>query len=452
MSARSCLRSVRARTTMLATLLVTVALTLGAVALVVTLDRSLTRAGDDLARSRVDNLVALASAGQLPRVLTHVGDDSVAQVVAADGSVLAASANIQGVGPISRFSPRGDDPVVTTMRDVPDDNETEDYRVWVQRTPTPDGEVTVYVGPSLESTQEVLGRLTGSLVVGLPLLIALLAYAMWVVVGRALRPVEAIRSEVAEISPRELDRRVPVPATEDEVSRLAETMNAMLGRLEAASEQQRDFVANASHDLQSPLTSFRTQLEVALAHPDATDWRATALDLHAEGDRMERLVRDLLFLAEADSAQSERQTQLVDLDDVVLEEAARVRAGGKAELDTSGVTAAPVRGNRDDLARLVRNLLENARDHAVSTVGVTLSNGSSEVVLTVEDDGPGVPVEHRDRIFDRFYRADEARTRSAPGTGLGLAIVRSVAERHRGTAELAEGTRGARFVVRLPSA
>ncbi len=199
---------------------------------------------------------------------------------------------------------------------------------------------------------------------------------MWVVVGRALHPVEGIRSEVAAISHRELDRRVPVPPTDDEVSRLAETMNSMLARLETAAEQQRDFVANASHDLQSPLASFRTQLEVALAHPEATDWPTTAAALHDEGDRMERLVRDLLFLAREDAGDTQRRQQLVDLDDVVLEESARVRASGTTVVDTSRVTAAPVRGNRDDLARLVRNLLENARDHAEGLIDVTLSNGS----------------------------------------------------------------------------
>ncbi len=431
----------------------TAALTLGSLVLVTTLDRSLTRAGDDLSRSRVEDLAALAAAGGLPRTLTNLGDDAVAQVVVArDGSVLSASPNIDGVGPISRFSPIPGELAVRTLTDVPDDDETEDYRVWVQRVPTDDGAVTVYVGRSLESTQEVIARLTTSLLVGLPLVIALLAGTMWVLVGRALKPVEDIRSEVAAISHRELDRRVPVPATEDEVSRLAETMNSMLARLEAASEQQQDFVANASHDLQSPLASLRAQLDVALAHPETTDWRATALALHAEADRMERLVRDLLFLAREDSAGSARRLELLDLDDVVLEEAARVRVGCAARVNTAGVTAAPVRGSRDDLARLVRNLLENAREHAESLIDVTLSNGPAGITLTVEDDGPGVAAEHVDRVFERFYSADEARSRSASRTGLGLAIVRAVAERHQGSVELVDGGRGARFVVRLPPA
>jgi signal transduction histidine kinase len=443
---------VRARTTALATVLVTAALTVGSVLLVTALERSLTRDGDDLAQSRVAALASLAEADELPRTLSGFGDDAVAQVVAADGTVLASSPNISGEGSITDVMAPPGETTVRTVTGVPDDDETEDYRVWTSRVATDAGQVTVHVGRSLETTQEVIGRLVTSLMVGLPLVVALLAWAMWVVVGRALSPVEGIRSEVAGISHRDLDRRVPVPDTDDEVSRLAETMNAMLGRLETSVRQQRDFVANASHDLQSPLASLRTQLEVALAHPDTTDWEATASSLHAEGDRMERLVRDLLFLAKEDAGGADQPLQLVDLDDVVLEEARRLRAGSTTVVDTSRVSAAPVRGNRDDLARLVRNLLENARDHAERVVDVTLSNGSSQVTLTVEDDGPGVPAGHRDRVFERFYRVDQARDRSTTGTGLGLAIVRSVAERHHGTVELAAGSRGARFVVHLPSA
>ncbi len=445
-------RSVRARTTALATALVALALAVGAVVLVTTLDRSLTSAGDDLALSRVADLAEQARAGRLPRVVTNVGDDSVAQVVSTDGSVLAASSNIEGRGPISAFRPPSESPVVRTMKDVPDDNETEDYRIWVQRVPTDDGDVTIYLGPSLEATQEVIGRLTGSLLVGLPLLVAGLGGLMWLVVGRALRPVEAIRSEVAVISHEDLGRRVPVPSTNDEVSRLATTMNEMLARLEEASARQRDFVANASHDLQSPLTALRTQLEVALAHPEVVDWGTTAQALHEEGDRMERLVRDLLFLAREDGADAAPPPALVDLDDVVLEEAARVRASSPVPVRTTGVTAAPVRGSHDALARLVRNLLDNACAHAASAVDVTLANGPGSTTLTVHDDGPGIPAAHRGRVFDRFYRVDETRDRSRDGTGLGLAIVRSVAERHGGTVELADGGPGATFVVRLPSA
>ncbi|MGH8965637.1 MAG: HAMP domain-containing protein, partial [Actinomycetes bacterium] len=236
------LRSVRARMTTLAVLLVAVALTLGAVALAQTLERSLTRSGDNLARSRAQDFAALLVTGNLPGTLTNVAEDSVAQVVAADGSVLAASPNITGAGPISSFTPDGDSPVVRTMGAVPDDDETEEYRVWALRQPMQGGAATVYVGTSLESVTEVMETLRESLMVGIPILVAMLGVAMWVLVGRTLRPVEGIRSEVAAISHQELNRRVPVPPQRDEVSRLATTMNDMLARLETASARQRDFV------------------------------------------------------------------------------------------------------------------------------------------------------------------------------------------------------------------
>jgi signal transduction histidine kinase len=440
-------RSVRARSTLLAVLAVTGALVLASVLLVGTLSRSLTRAEDDQARARAAELASLAASGDLPAEVAGIGDDSLAQVVAADGTVLAASANIAGRPAVSGFLPAGDRPAVRTMRDLPDDQEREDYRLWALRTTTPDGPAVVYVGPSLEASQETVSRLTRSLLLGLPLLIGLLGLAIWYVVGRALRPVEAIRAEVASVSGHDLRRRVPVPATGDEVARLATTMNAMLARLEASDAQQREFVANASHDLQSPLTVFRTELEVALTHPGSADWAATARSLSAESARMESLVADLLFLARAEDAPLP-EPRLLDLDDVVREEVERLRSTSPVPVHAE-VTAAPVRGRRDDLARMVRNLLANATCHATSQVDLSLETDGDGVVLAVEDDGPGVPAEHRDRVFDRFYRADAARDRGRNGTGLGLAIVRSVAEGHGGTVHLEAGSR---FLVRLPGA
>jgi len=261
------LSSVRVRVTALAVLLVTVALTLASIALVLTLDRSLTRGGDDLARSRAADLAVLASNGSLPAKLESAGDDSVAQVVSGDGEVLAASDNITGKPAISSFTPSGVEPAVRTMRDVPDDDESEDFRVWVLRAGTDTGPVTVYVGRSLESVDQAVSTLIRNLLVGIPILVALLALTIWFLLGRTLRPVETIRSAVAAISHRDLDRRVPVPPYGDEIARLAATMNEMLDRLEGASRRQREFVANASHELQSPLAAFRTQLEVAQAHP-----------------------------------------------------------------------------------------------------------------------------------------------------------------------------------------
>jgi signal transduction histidine kinase len=385
----------------------------------------------------------------LPRLLTVPNDEDLAQVVDASGAVLAGSTGHTGRA-IATFAPEGRAPVVRMVRDVPDDNELIDFRVWAQRTRTPDGLVTVYVGTSLESVNETIATVRRVLLLILPPLLALLAVASWVLVGRALRPVEAIRAEVADISGRALDRRVPVPPRRDEIGRLASTMNEMLDRLQAASERQRKFVADASHELQSPIAALRTQLEVAIAQPATTDWAATSSDLLAESRHMERLVRDLLFLARSDGEEGVRRIEPVDLDDIVLEEATRLRSTAQVRVDASGVSAAPLSGNRDELTRLVRNLLENAEHHAESRVRIRLSAEGREIILMVEDDGPGVPPAERERIFQRFTRLDEARSRNNGGTGLGLAIVKEITERHGGTVCVENAAPGARFAVRLP--
>jgi|SoimicMinimDraft_3_1059731.scaffolds.fasta_scaffold03796_2 signal transduction histidine kinase len=441
--------SVRAKMTVLATLVAVIAVGISAVALLVVLRHSLERAGDDAAKTRVQDLAALATSGTLPALLTVPNDEDIAQVVDASGAVLAGSTGHTG-RPIATFAPEGTAPVVRMVRDVPDDNELIDFRVWAKRAQTHDGPVIVYIGTSLDSVNETIATVRRVLLLILPPLLAMLAVASWVLVGRALRPVEAIRAEVADISGRALDRRVPVPPNRDEIGRLASTMNEMLDRLQAASERQRKFVADASHELQSPIAALRTQLEVAIAQPATTDWAATSSDLLAESRHMERLVRDLLFLARSDGEESVRRIEPVDLDDIVLEEATRLRSSARVGVDASGVSAAPLSGNRDELTRLVRNLLENAEHHAESGVRIKLSAEGHEIILVVEDDGPGVAPAERERIFQRFTRLDEARSRHNGGTGLGLAIVKEITERHGGTVCVENAAPGARFAVRLP--
>jgi signal transduction histidine kinase len=445
-------RSVRARATLLATVVVGVAMVAAGTALVLTLQYSLERSGDAAAQSRVRDLAALAEAGALPARVPATAEDDVVQVVDAGGRVVTTSVDAPVGGSIAVFRPAGSEPTVRTVRDVVDGAETESYRVWAARAQGPAGPLFVYVGGSLERVSEVTAALRAALAVGIPLLLSGLALGTWLLLGRALRPVEEIRARVSRISDQALDRRVPVPATEDEVSRLAQTMNAMLDRLESARSRQREFVADASHELQSPLASFRAQLEVALAHPEGTDWPATAGELLADSDRMERIVRDLLFLARADAVPARPAAAPVDLDDIVLDEVRRLPAHSGIRVEQRAVSAAPMRGSPEDLRRMVRNLLDNAVRHARGVVRVSLSETGGTVVLVVEDDGPGVPAAESERVFERFVRLEPARGHDAGGTGLGLAIVRAVAQRHHGTVALEPGERGARFVVRLPAA
>ena len=437
--------SVRLRITVLAALLTTIAIAIAATVLVTNLRSSLIEAADISSRTRASELAMAAAKGQLTETIANIAEEGVAQVVTDDGAVLAASENVRGEKRISSMIPRRGEPVKLILHDAPDEDETEDYRVWAVRG----AGVTAYVGTSLEDEREVILELTRSVFIGLPLLVALFAAGTWLMVGRTLRPVEDIRAEVASISHQRLHRRVPTPPTNDEIGRLARTMNEMLGRLEDAANRERDFVGNASHELRSPLAAFRTQLEVAAAHPDGADWPSLAASLLADSNRMESLVHDLLFLARED-AEDTRPMKPVDLDDVVLEEVARIRSTCRVEVHTEGVGAAPLLGHGEDLALLVRNLLDNACTYASSRVDVTLTTTDGHVELTVADDGPGVAPEERSRIFDRFYRADHVRNRHTSGTGLGLAIATSVVEAHGGTIGVRDGDPGARFVVSLP--
>ena len=289
------------------------------------------------------------------------------------------------------------------------------------------------------------------LLVGVPLVTALLGLATWLILGRALRQVDAIRTEVDSITEAELHRRVPTTRADDEVGRLATHHERHAGPARGRERPAADFVADASHDLQGPLAAQRAQLEVALASSGETDVPALARDLLAGTTDMERLVRDLLFLATDDEGAPLPPPLPLDLDVLVLEEAARLRPATGVRLEMAGVSAAPVRGDAGELRRLVRNLLENAARYAATTVRVSAGVEGDHVRVEVHDDGPGVPPADAERIFDRFHRGDTARSRDDGGSGLGLAIARTVARRHGGDLTLdPEGT-GARFVLRLPA-
>jgi len=442
--------SVRGRTTLAAATVMAATVLLGSVALVTLLRRSLVHNIDKVAELRADDIAAQALQGGLPETLAFE-EEAVAQVVDSRGRVIAASANVKGRPLVRTLEPTNDEPAMVTVDEIPGVSNDAPFRLLAVRAESPDDPLTVYVATSLEPAEETLALLRTSLLLGSPMLVGLVTLLTWVTVGRALRPVEAIRAQVAEISSRDLSRRVPEPASDDEIGRLAGTMNGMLGRLETAVERQRRFVADASHELQSPLAAARTDLEVALAHPDAAEWTDVARDLLEENRRMERLVADLLFVARADETLPSAPAVPIDLDEVVLEEAARVFGSNRVGVDTQGVSGAVVSGRRDELCRVVRNLLDNAARHASSGVTVELQTAGDTVTLVVEDDGPGVAPEDRERIFERFARVDDARSRGTGGTGLGLAIVREIVGRHAGRVAVEDGSSGARFVVRLPA-
>ena len=442
------MRTVRGRITLLATAVSAVVLALAAIALVAVLDNQLTSQGDGAARARAADLASSAAHGRASGVLPPVTDDGLVQVVDASGAVIGASPNLRGDGPVAEPAQAPHGPQVATFS-APDDTETERYRVWSVAVDTDRGVVTVFVGTSLESVSEATRTLRTALLVGVPLMLLLVATGTWLVVGRALSRVERVRREVDGIGDADVSRRLD-PGPPDEIGRLVTTLNAMLARLEAGRREQRAFVADASHELQSPLTAFRAQLEVAQAHPDRADWDALAADLLEDAARMEVLVRDLLVLAAGEDPQSGTRTP-VDLADVVSAAVASVRTAGLPVVVTVTSTgAAVVRGDEDQLVRVVRNLLDNAVRHASSQVEVEVGTVAGYGVVRVTDDGPGVPPDQAPLIFDRFHRGDPARSRAGAGTGLGLAIARTLARQHGGDVVLEPSGTGAVFVLRVP--
>jgi signal transduction histidine kinase len=288
---------------------------------------------------------------------------------------------------------------------------------------------------------------------GGPVLVLFVGLIAWLLVGRALRPVEQLRATVETISRSTLEQRVDVPPSHDEVARLATTMNTMLERLQRSRDHERRFVSDASHELRSPLASIRAQLEVGIAGDDVrSDVEAIRAGVLADTIRLERIVGDLMELARSEETTG-RPDAAVALDVIVADEITAVQRCSPIEITADGIDDTVVRGRSDALARVTRNLLDNAVRHAEGRVLVGLHHTDGWAELTVDDDGPGVPVESEHRIFDRFARLDESRDRSTGGVGLGLAVVRAVVEHHGGTAGCARSPLGgARFFVRLPTA
>ncbi|MEU6046615.1 sensor histidine kinase [Streptomyces griseus] len=348
-----------------------------------------------------------------------------------------------GRGEVSSDDPDFSDGTATVGRT------TADYRFAAVEATTPDGvTLTVYAGAPLAAEQEAVNTVRGAMLTGLPLLLVVVAGVTWLVTRRALRPVEGIRREMAAITASEdLARRVPEPGSRDEIAALARTTNETLTVLEASVERQRRFVADASHELRSPIASLRTQLEVAEAHPELLDLPGAVADTV----RLQVLAADLLLLARLDAGEKPGSAT-VELGALVREEVSQ-RAGDRiavrVEVPEGG--AFEVNGSRGQLSRVIGNLLDNAQRHAEGSVAVSVAADGHGVRVEVRDDGAGVPEEERERIFERFVRLDDARSRDDGGAGLGLAIARDVALRHGGTLTVhraAEG--GAAFRLWLP--
>jgi signal transduction histidine kinase len=442
--------TVRVRVTAAAVVIVALVLALSAVWLVRSHRASLTHDIEITARQRASEIASSITGNELTASLAAPHNDTnLVQVVDESGRIVAASTNVRAGRRISELEPGAEGIAARTVDHLPGD--VEPYRVVARRVTTPSSTYTVYVATSLDAVRHSNDNLIRLLLIGLPFVLLVVGVTTWFMTGLALRPVEAIRAEVESIGvAQDPTRRVPEPGTGDEIGRLAHTMNTMLARLGNSIDRQRQFVDDASHELRSPLTSIRTQIEVELAHPDTADWQATDRGVLDDTIRLQRLVDDLLALARADSAEiGSTRREPVDLDEIVLRESRRLRERTTHHVDTTAVSGAQLIGNPDDLERAVRNLFDNADRHAESTITVTLDESEQSVTLVVADDGPGVPVERREQIFERFTRLGNARGRDDGGTGLGLAITHDIVVAHGGTISLVDAA-GARFVARFP--
>lgn len=437
-------RSVRGRTTLGATIVVAVALAIGAVSFYGILSGSIHAAAERSAEQRLDELADRLDqrGGRGPADPEGIAglDDEIVQVIADDGSVRAASEEARdALG--STALPIADDAFTTTIDGEPMLVVSDDL----------DDDQTLVLAVSVESDDETLSTVAVLLAVAVPLLLLLVAATTWLVTGRALRPVTRIREEVDGITAERLHHRLAVPESADEIAALATTMNGMLDRLDASATAQRRFVSDASHELRSPLAVIRQHAELAQAHPSTTSIGELAEVVSDEGLRLQGIVESLLLLARLDEGAGGAH-ESVDLDDIALGEVRRLRSTG-VEVDGSGIRAARVQGDPRLLGQLLRNLADNAARHARGRVAIGVEPAEGHVFVTIEDDGAGVPVGERERVFERFVRLDEARSRDAGGSGLGLAIVRGIAAASGGTVAVDDSRwGGARFVVTLPLA
>jgi signal transduction histidine kinase len=440
-------RSLRARLTLITSAGLALALAGAAVLLVNALRVSITRELDDSARQGAVTVAALIDQNRLPSPVPVAPGTLTIQVLDAQGRIINVSPGADRLVPMlplpqARAAARTGQ---ARMLAGPPLGMPSLLRVVAVGA---SGHQVVIAAVSYAQVHDSLGTLGKALLIGTPLLFGLLALAIWLVTGYTLRPIAELRRGAAEVTQTGLPRDLPVPPARDEVRSLAVTLNDMLSRLADAQQRQRDLVSDTAHELRSPIASIRAQLEVALDHPDGLDWAETARDVHADTLRLARLTEDLLLLARLDGQHLRRRP--TDLSAMCVSVAARYTA---ARVPVRADAPAPclVAGDPDALSRLVVNLLDNAVRHAASRVCVSVREDGGWAVLTVTDDGPGIPAEDAERAFGRFSRLDDARSRTGEeGAGLGLAIVRSTAEAHGGTVSLGDAGPGLRAVVRLP--
>lgn len=452
---------ISARSAFVAASVVLGALAVTAVVVSWVLYQSMLTGVDNAAAARVARVAAAVATGG-PAALD-------AELLSTDTRILSVQV-IDGQSTVVRRSPGAPDTPLIPIDQIgagpligmPEhDSAVGQIRFSAQSVVGPDGDrYTVVVGEGSRVVISTVATVVGALAVAAPVVIGVSAAATYLLVRRSMRSVDHIRSRVAEITTSDLTGRVPVPEGRDEIAALALTMNEMLARVEAGHAAQQRFVGDASHELRSPLATIISALEVAQAHPELLNAELAEHTLMPEAQRMRSLIDDLLLLARADERGWNLRRDDVDLDDLASDAVRRMRreidgssdAGARIEV-RSAIEPVRVSGDPAALARVLRNLLDNAARHAVSSVEVELRTTGDTAVLSIGDDGPGIPPADRQRVFDRFVRLDEGRSRDAGGTGLGLAIVAEIVAAHRGRVSIEDRPGGGtRAVVQLSSA
>lgn len=452
------IRGIRGHSALAALLVVAVALLGGVIAFLLLLQRELITAARTDAYAQAGELVSQIREGGLSSIDEQIdaatGARQVIQVIDASGHVVSASTRRVSQKPLTRISVAPGD-IVDVRSDGLALLQEDPYLIVVAGVSSAGRGYRVVVATSIGAQQESVETALSLLMIGAPVLLLLVGAATWLLVGRTLRPIELMRRRVSEIGVTSIDERLSVPATDDEIARLAETLNEMLERIDHAYRTQRRFVADASHELRSPLSTLAASVELARTDISGRTWRDLAPVIDGEVDRMTRLVSDLLLLAKADEIGVPLRLEDVDLDDLADSEVRRLRALKNLLIDHD-LSPARVVGDAGKLSQVVRNLGDNAALHARSRVRITIKvegkGTNCTAMMYVDDDGPGVPVTERERVFERFVRLDDSRDRARGGSGLGLAIVREIVRAHQGTVLVTSSEwGGCRVELRIPA-
>lgn len=438
----------RTRLTVLATLLVALTLTVAAGAVLYALHQSSRQSADVATTARARQIAAVVEskglAGLDESLLTDSRYVDIIQVVDDSGHVVFSGERYP-TGPLGAGLRPGEERRESSLQTTPDGPGYRGTRVGAL---TPDGRhVTVEVG-AIESRLDSYVRFVAALAaVVIPVIVIATAFLTHYFVARTLKPVDDIRKRVDDITGGDLDQRVPVPDTSDEIATLATTMNAMLDRIGTARGEQMRFVNDASHELNSPLTTLVGLLDLSRTTQQPIDPETVATVMMPEALRLQGMVSDLLFLARADEHGVPLRLADVDIDEVVSAEITRLEALGHQTI-TANINAVRVQGDGEKLARALRNIADSASRHTHDRLDfdITLDADRRHVRVSVSDNGPGISDADKPRVLQRFVRLDTVRERSSGGSGLGLAIVDEIVRAHHGSLTVADAPGGGAVV------